>query len=96
MKSKVAGKPALMDDKRGPTNALCLWIYNKSRKKGSQQQNIRISLSITLTDSLQFETDNMNGWMLKAKLEPNKTANQIEIALNLVSTTYEPLKPRKW
>ena len=51
---------------------LCSWIYDKARQQGGQQQNIRTNLSIALTESLQFETDNMNGWMLKAKLEPKK------------------------
>jgi len=51
----------------------------------TQQQSIRTSLSIiTLTDSLQFEIDKMNAWMLEAKLEPKKWANRIETALNLV------------
>jgi len=51
----------------------------------TQQQNIRTSLSIiTLTDSLQFETDKMNKWMLEAKLEPKKWANLIKIALTLI------------
>ena len=57
---------------RGPKNALRSWIYNKSRKQGGQQQHIRISLSITLTDSLQFEPDKMNDSMLEAKLEQKK------------------------
>ena len=68
-------KLALMNCKRRPKNALRSWIYNKSRKQGGQQKNIRTSFSITLTDSLQFETDKMNDWMLKAKLEPQKWAN---------------------
>ena len=102
MKGKMTEKLALMDDNRGPKNTLCSWIYNKSRKQGDQQQNIKTSssitsiTSITLTDSLQFVTDNMNGWMLEAKLEPKKWVNRIETALNLVPETYEPLKLRKW
>ena len=77
-------KLALMDDNRGPKDALCSWIYNKSRKKCSQQQKSRTSLSIVITDSLQFETDNMNEWMPEAKLEPKKWTNGIETALKLV------------
>ena len=78
-----------MNDNRGPKNALCSWIYNKPRKQGGQQQNIRTSLSITLTDSLHFESDKMNDWMLEAKLEPKKRTNKIETALNLVPKTYK-------
>ena len=62
----------VIDDIRGPKNALRSWIYNKSRKQGGQQQNIRTSLSITLIDSLQFEIDKMNEWMLEAKPEPKE------------------------
>ena len=89
-------KLALMSCNRGPKNALCSCIYNKSRKQGVQQQHIRTSLSIILTDSLHFESDNMPDWMLEAKLEPKKWANRIETALNLVPKTYVPLKLRKW
>ena len=64
-------KLVLMDGNRAK-NALCSWIYDKARRQGGQQQNIRTDLSIAVIDSLQFETDNMNGWMLKAKLEPKK------------------------
>ena len=60
-----------MNDNRGPRNALRSWIYNKSRKQGDQQQHIRTSLSITLTDSLNFESDKMNVWMLEAKEPKN-------------------------
>ena len=88
-------KLARMDDNRGPRNALRSWIYNKSRKQGGQQQHIRTSLSITLTDSLNFESDRMNVWMLEAK-EPKIWANRIETALNLVPDTYKPFKLRKW
>jgi hypothetical protein len=64
-------KLALMSCKRGgPRNALLSWIYKKSRKQGGQQQHIKTSLSNTLTDSLHFETDQLNDWMLEAKLEP--------------------------
>ena len=80
-------KIALMNNNRGPKNALRSWIYNKSRKQGCQQQNIRTSLSITLTDSLHFKSGKINDWMLEAK-EPKKWANQIETALNLVPKTY--------
>ena len=61
-----------MNDNRGPKNALHSWIYNKSRKQGGQQQNIRTSLSITLTDSLHFESDKKNDWILEEKLESKK------------------------
>ena len=64
-------KLAHMNDKRGPKNALCSWIYNEPRKQGGQQQHIRTSLSITLTDSLHFESDKMNDWMLEAKEPKN-------------------------
>ena len=67
----MAGKLALMKENRGPRNALRSWIYNEPRKQGSQQQHIRNSLSITLADSLLFELDKMNDWMLEAK-EPEK------------------------
>ena len=43
------------------------WIFNESRKQGGQQQHISTSLSITLTDSLHFESDKMNDWMLSIK-----------------------------
>ena len=89
-------KLALMGCNRGPKNALRSWIYNKPRKQGGQQQHIRTSLSITLTDSLHFDSDKMNDWMLEAKLEPKKWANRIETALNLVPKSYVPLKLRKW
>ena len=86
-----------MNCNRGPKNALHSWIYNKSRKQDGQQQHIRTSLSITRTDSLQFESDKIvNDWMLEAKLEPKKWAKRIETALNLVPKTCKPLKPRKW
>jgi len=89
-------KLAHMNDKRGPKNALRSWIYNESRKQGGQQQHIRTSLSITLTDSLHFkESDKMNDWMLEAK-EPKKWATRIETALNLVPDTYKPFKLRRW
>ena len=88
-------KLAHMNDKRGPKNALRSWIYNESRKQGGQQQHIRTSLSITLTDSLHFESDKMNNWMLEAK-EPKKWATRIETALNLVPDTYKPFKLRRW
>ena len=61
-----------MDDNIGPTSALRSWIYNKSRKQGVLLQNNKTNLTITLTNSLQFETDNINEWMLEAKLEPKK------------------------
>ena len=41
-------KLVLMNDNRRPKNALCSWIYNKSRKQGGQQQHIRTSLSMGL------------------------------------------------
>ena len=88
-------KLAHMNDKRGPKNALRSWIYNEPRKQGGQQQHIRTSLSITLTDSLHFESDKMNDWMLEAK-EPKKWATRIETALNLVPDTYKPFKLRRW
>ena len=89
-------KLSLMSCKQGPRNILLSWIYKKSRKQGGQQQQISTSLSNTLTDSLHFETDQLNDWMLEAKLEPWKWANQIETALNLVCKTYVSLKLRKW
>ena len=79
-------KLARMNDNRGPKNALRSWIFNESRKQGGQQQHIRTSLSITLTDSLHFESDKMNDWMIEAK-EPKKWATRIETALNLVPDT---------
>ena len=91
----MAGKLVLMIDNIGPNNALCSWIYNKSRKQGGQQQNNRTILSITLTDRLHFESNKMNDQMLEAK-EPKKWAKRIEIALDLVPETYKPLKFRKW
>ena len=63
-----------MNDNRRPKNALPSWIYSKPRKQGGQQQHIKTSLSITLTDSLHFESDKMNDWMLEAK-EPKKWVN---------------------
>ena len=92
----MAGKLALMSCKRGPRNVLLSWIYKKARKQGGQQQHIKTSLSNTLIDSLHFESDQLNDWMLEAKLEPKKWANQIETALNLAPKTYVPLKLRKW
>ena len=88
-------KLALMNDNRGPKNALRSWIYNEPRKQGGQQQHIKSSLSTTITDSLHFESDKMNDWMLEAK-EPKKWANRIETALNLVPNTYKPFKLRRW
>ena len=64
-------KVAKMNDNRGPKNALRSWIYNKSRKQDGQQQHIRTSLSITLIDSLHFESDKMNNWMVEAKEPKN-------------------------
>ena len=89
-------KLALMSCKRGPRNVLLSWIYKKARRQGGQQQHISTSLSNTLMDSLHFETDQLNDWMLEAKLEPKKWAIRIETALNLVPKTYVPLKLRKW
>ena len=85
-----------MGCKRGPQNALLSWIYNKPRKHRGQQQHITTSLSNTLIDSLHFKNDQLNDWMLEAKLDPKKWANQIETALNLVPKTYVPLKLRTW
>jgi len=87
-------KLARMNDNRGPRNALRSWIFNEPRKQGGQQQHIRTSLSITLTDSLHFESDKMNDWMIEAK-EPKKWATRIETALNLVPDTYKPFKLRR-
>ena len=84
-----------MNDNRGPKIAQCSWIYNKSRKQGGQQQYIKTSLSITLTDSLHFKSDKMNDWMLEAK-DPEKWATRIESSLNLVPDTYKPFKLRRW
>ena len=64
-----------MSCKQGPRNALLSWIYKKSGKQGDQQQHITTSLSNKLTDSLHFETDQLNSWMLEVKLEPKKWAN---------------------
>ena len=89
-------KLALMSCKRGPRNVLLSWIYKKARKQGLQQQHISTSLSNTLIDSLHFETDQLNDWMLEEKLEPKTWANRIEKALNLVPKIYVPLKLRKW
>ena len=62
-------KLALMSCKRGPRNTLLSWNYKESRKQGGQQQRIKTSLSNTLTDSkLHFETDQLNDWMLEAKI----------------------------
>ena len=91
----MAGKIAHMNDNRGPKNALRSWIYNISRKQGGQQQRIKTSLSITLTDSLHFKSDKMNDWMLEAK-DPEKWATRIESSLNLVPDTYQPFKLRQW
>ena len=70
-RTKWLEKLALVNDNKGPKNLLHSWIYNKLRKQGGQQQHIRSSLSITLTDSLHFESEKMNHWMLEAK-EPKK------------------------
>ena len=94
-KSKIAWKLALMSDNRGPKNALQSWIYNEPRKHGGQQQHIKTSLSNTIIDSLHFDSDKMNDWMLEAK-EPKIWANQIETALNLIPNTNTPFKLRRW
>ena len=64
--------------------------------KNGPQSGCHMGAIITLTYSLQFESDKMNDWMLEAKLEPEKWANRIETALKLVPKMYRPLKPRKW
>ena len=89
-------KLALMSCKRGPRNTLLSWIYKKPRKQGGQQQHITTNLRHTLTDCLHFQIDQLNDWMLEAKLEPKKWVTRTETALNLVSKTYVPLKLRKW
>ena len=77
------------------STALQSWIYNEARKQGGQQQHIKTSLSNTITDSLYFESDKINDWMLEAK-EPKIWANQIETALNLMPNMYKPFKLRRW
>ena len=91
----MTGKIEQTNDKWGPKNALCSWIYNEPRKQGGKQQQIRTILSITLTDSLHFKSDKMNDWMVEAK-EPKKWAAWIETALDLVPDTYKPFKIRRW
>ena len=83
-------KLALMSCIQGLQNALLSWIYTKPRTHGGQQQYITTSLSITLTDRLDFETDQLNRWILEAKLDPKKWTKQSKIALNLVLTAYVP------
>ena len=70
-KARWLEKLAHMNDNQGPKNALCSWIYKEPRKQGGQQQHIRTSLSITLTDSLYFKSDKMNDWLLEAKEPKN-------------------------
>ena len=50
-------------------------VYEKPRNQGDQQQHIKIGLSNTLIGSLNFKTDQLNRWMLQAKLNPEKCAN---------------------
>ena len=52
----------------------------------------RLLLSNALIDSLHFETDQLNDWISESKLDPQKWANQIETAINLVPKTFVPLK----
>ena len=52
------------------------FIINQENKAVNNKTSELVSN--TLIDRLQFETDNMNEWMLEAKLEPNKWANLIK------------------
>ena len=72
-----------MSCKRGPRNALLLWIYNEPRAQGGQQQHITINWSNTFIDSLHFKIDQLHDWMSEEKFEKKKWANRIETALNL-------------
>ena len=56
-----------MSDNQGPKNALRSWIYNEPRHRDGQQQHIKTSLSNTIIDSLHFDSDKMNDWMLRTK-----------------------------
>ena len=96
-RARCLEKLSLMSCKRGPRNALLSWMYLKtSRRQTTTTTHISTTLSNTITNSLYFQTDQLNDWMLEAKLEPKKWANQIETALNFVPKTYIPLKLRKW
>ena len=53
----------------------CVHEFITNQESKAVNKKIRNSLSITFTDSLHFESDKMNDWMLEAKLEPKKWAN---------------------